>query len=192
MKDEIDINHIDRVLDGDIQAFEELYENTIQDVYKTIHFLVDEKNDVDDIVQETYIQVYNNLTKFDRTKTFKPWVTGIAIKQLHTYRRKKWMMLKVIHKAVQHQARYEFDTASEIIEKINNEKLLELINQLPYKLKQIVILHYLNELSQEEVAQVLCIPLGTVKSRIGASLKKLRQKGYDHKILFKGGMFNEL
>ncbi|MRU04757.1 sigma-70 family RNA polymerase sigma factor, partial [Bacillus anthracis] len=48
--------------------------------------------------------------------------------------------------------------------------------KLPYKLKQVIILRYLHDYSQEEVAQILHIPIGTVKSRIHAALKKLRQK----------------
>lgn len=50
------------------------------------------------------------------------------------------------------------------------------MERLPYKLKQVVILHYLNEYNQEEIADALGIPLGTVKSRIHAALKKLRSK----------------
>ncbi|MEJ9371380.1 sigma-70 family RNA polymerase sigma factor, partial [Schinkia azotoformans] len=48
--------------------------------------------------------------------------------------------------------------------------------ELPYKLKQVIILRYLNDYSQEEVAKILEIPIGTVKSRINAALKKLREK----------------
>jgi RNA polymerase sigma-70 factor (ECF subfamily) len=66
---------------------------------KTIHFLLDEKTNVDDVVQETYLQVFNNLSKFDRNRTFKPWITGIAIKQVHAYRRKKWMILIIVNKS---------------------------------------------------------------------------------------------
>lgn len=47
-----------------------------------------------------------------------------------------------------------------------------------------IILHYLNEYSQEEVAEILNIPIGTVKSRISAALKKLRQKGLGGKYFF--------
>ncbi|MNI95983.1 ECF RNA polymerase sigma factor SigW [compost metagenome] len=50
------------------------------------------------------------------------------------------------------------------------------MNRLPFKLKQVIILHYLQEYSQEEIAAILEIPLGTVKSRIHAALQKLRQK----------------
>ncbi len=66
--------------------------------------------------------------------------------------------------------------SNDVVSKISNQKLIELIHKLPYKLKQVIILRYLHDYSQEEVAQILHIPIGTVKSRIHAALKKLRQK----------------
>jgi RNA polymerase sigma-70 factor, ECF subfamily len=187
MEDENDIDYlIGLVLSGNKQAFGELYDRTIQEVYKTIHFLLDEKADVDDVVQETYIQVFKNLSKFDRKRNFKPWITGIAIKQIHAYRRKRWMLLRVINKVGLYEKSEVIDITNEMIEKIANEKIAELVNHLPFKLKQVVILHYLNEHSQEDVAAILNIPIGTVKSRIHASLKKLRQVGTDQHIFFKG------
>lgn len=185
MEDELEMNQlIDKILSGNKEMFGELYEKTIKDVYKTIHFLLEEKTNVDDVVQETYLQVYKYLSKFDRNRTFKPWITGIAIKQIHTYRRKRWMLLRIIKKARVNVQVPVMDTTNKIIDKISNDKLVDLVNQLPYKLKVVVILHYLNEHSQEDVAKILDIPLGTVKSRINASLKKLRQKGNDHNIFF--------
>ncbi|WP_078552857.1 sigma-70 family RNA polymerase sigma factor [Bacillus alkalicellulosilyticus] len=175
MEESQHLNHlITQTLSRNKQAFGELYERTIQDVYTTIHFLVDEKADVDDIVQETYMQVYKNLAKFDQTRAFKPWITGIAIKQIHSYRRKKWLRLRVIKKVeVSNCVMQKTDSISE---HISNKEIAEDVNHLPYKLKQVIILHYLNDLSQEEVAKVLNIPVGTVKSRIHGGLVKLRQK----------------
>ena len=176
---------IDRILSGEKCAFAELYDRTIQEIYRTVHFLLDEKVDVDDVVQETYIQIYRNLEKYDRKRAFKPWITGIAIKQIHTYRRKKWMTFRIMKKAEQFEEYIVWDTASGIIDKLSHEKLAALVNDLPFKLKQAVILHYFNELTQEETAAILNIPLGTVKSRIHAALKRLRKKGNDGNLFFK-------
>ncbi|OIJ19211.1 RNA polymerase subunit sigma [Anaerobacillus alkalidiazotrophicus] len=185
MEEANDINQlIELVLSKNQQAFGELYERTIHDVYRTVHFLLDEKTNVDDIVQETYIQVYKNLKKFDKTKPFKPWITGIAIKQIHSYRRKSWMGLRILKKFERTEPRNVIDQTDDLIDKISNKEIYELVNLIPYKLKQVIILHYLNEYSQEEVSEILNIPLGTVKSRINAALTKLRQKGHSNQNLF--------
>ncbi|MGH0830100.1 RNA polymerase subunit sigma [Bacillus wiedmannii] len=177
MKDEtLYTNLIQLTLSGNKEAYGELYDKTIQEVYKTAHFLIGDKTDVDDVVQEIYIQLYESLRKYDSEKPFRPWLIGLAIKQIHSYRRKRWMRLRIIKKAEEQRKPVQIDFSNDIVSKISNKKLIELIHKLPYKLKQVIMLRYLHDYSQEEVAHILHIPIGTVKSRIHAALKKLRQK----------------
>lgn len=163
-------------LSGNKEAYSELYDKTIQEVYKTAHFLIEDKTDVDDIVQEIYIQLYESLRKNDIEKPFRPWLIGLAIKQIHSYRRKRWMRLRIVKKAEEQRKPIQIDFSNDVVSKISNQKLIELIHKLPYKLKQVIILRYLHDYTQEEVAHILHIPIGTVRSRIHAALKKLRQK----------------
>ncbi|MBJ8105104.1 MULTISPECIES: sigma-70 family RNA polymerase sigma factor [Bacillus cereus group] len=177
MKDEtVYTDLIQLTLSGNKEAYSELYDKTIQEIYKTAHFLIEDKADVDDVVQEIYIQLYESLRKYDSKKPFRPWLIGLAIKQIHSYRRKRWMRLRIVKKAEEQRKPVQIDFSSDVVSKISNQKLIELIHKLPYKLKQVIILRYLHDYSQEEVAQILHIPIGTVKSRIHAALKKLRQK----------------
>lgn len=136
MEDVKDINQlIEYILSRNKQAFGDLYEKTIQDVYTTIHFLLEEKTDVDDIVQETYFQVYKNLNKFDKSKALKPWIIGIAIKQVRTYRRKKWMRFRVLKKVEGTSQLTVMDNTDELIDKISDQKFSALVNDLPFKLR---------------------------------------------------------
>ena len=70
-----------------------------------------------------------------------------------------------------------------MVDKISNLSLLASVERLPYKLKQVIVLRYLNEYTQEEISAILRIPLGTVKSRIHAALQKLRQKRVNNMII---------
>ncbi|MGG3799585.1 sigma-70 family RNA polymerase sigma factor [Metabacillus fastidiosus] len=176
---------IQLTLSGRKEAYGELYEKTIRDVYKSVHFLIEKKTDVDDVVQDIYIQAYQSLSRFDRSKSFRPWLMGIAVRQIRNYRRKTWTHLRILKKAEGHKQVIEFDFSNDVVDKLSNHELISLIDSLPYKLKQVVILRYLNEHSQEEVASILDIPVGTVKSRINAALKKLRQKGQDNNIFLR-------
>lgn len=163
-------------LAGSREAYSELYEITVQDVYKTVHFLVGEPFDVDDVVQEIYIQVYRSLGQFDVSRPFRPWLMGLVMRQIHAYRRKRWTHLRITKRAEGYEPSMDHDFSHDVVDKLSNCSLLASVEHLPYKLKQVVILHYFNEYSQEEVANILSIPLGTVKSRIHAALQKLRRK----------------
>lgn len=193
MKDYYDYNQlIQRILTGNREAYSEIFERTNAEVYKTVHFLIDDKSDVEDVVQEIYIQVYKSLNKFDTDRFFQPWLMGFVIKQIHAYRRKKWMHLRITKKAEQYQQGAELDFANDLVDKLSNADLVKLVENLSYKLKQVVILHYFNEYSQEDISEILDIPIGTVKSRINAALNKLRQKKRVKNIFArKVGVFHE-
>lgn len=108
MKDEtVYMDLIQLTLSGNKEAYSELYDTTIQEVYKTAHFLIDDKTDVDDVVQEIYIQLYESLRKYDSEKPFRPWLIGLAIKQIHSYRRKRWMRLRIIKKQKSKENQYK-------------------------------------------------------------------------------------
>lgn len=184
MEQQMDFNQIIKlILSGNQQAYGELYDRTIQDVYKPVHFLIEEKADVDDLVQDIYIQVFKSLKVYKSDRSFKPWLMGIVMKEIQAYRRKRWMRFRIVKKASEYESGTVIDFSNDIVDKITNQQLINLVNELPYKLKQVIILRYLNEYSQEEVAKILEIPLGTVKSRIHAALKKLRVKGQDNNLL---------
>lgn len=87
------------MLTGNKQAYGDIYELTIQDVFKTVHFLLEDKSDVDDLVQDIYIQVFKSIRKYDSDRQFKPWLMGFVVKQVKAYRRKIWMRYRIVKKA---------------------------------------------------------------------------------------------
>ncbi|OAB45477.1 sigma-70 family RNA polymerase sigma factor [Paenibacillus glacialis] len=139
-------------LAGSREAYSELYEITIQDVYKTVHFLIGDPSDVDDVVQEIYIQVHRSLPQFDINRPFPPWLMGLVMRQILAYRRKRWTHLRITKKAEEYEQTMTYDFSHHVVDKLSNHSLLSSVEHLPYKLKHVVILHYLSEYSQEEVA----------------------------------------
>lgn len=119
---------IQLTLSGRQEAYGELYEKTIQDVYKTVHFLIEEKTDVDDVVQDIYFQVYQALRQFDRARPFRPWLMGIVVRQIRSYRRKTWTRFRILKKAEEHKVEKlpkelqgEFQQAKDFIDYVNNK-----------------------------------------------------------------------
>ncbi|MET3549430.1 RNA polymerase sigma-70 factor (ECF subfamily) [Paenibacillus favisporus] len=167
---------VELTLAGSRDAFGELYEATIKDIYKTVYFLVKEQSDAEDVIQEIYIQVYRSLEKFDANRPFRPWLMGIVMRQIQAHRRKRWTHVRVIKRVEQIEQAVVYDFSNEVVNKVSNRSLLACVDRLPFKLKIVIILHYLNDYTQEEIASILEIPLGTVKSRIHAALQKIRKK----------------
>ncbi|MEC1769252.1 sigma factor [Schinkia azotoformans] len=129
---------IQLILSGHQQAYSELYEMTIQDVYKNVHFLIEEKADVDDIVQDIYVQLFKSLRKYDGNRLFKPWLMGIAIKQIQAYRRKRWMKFRIARKVEEFEQVLVLDFSNEIIDKISNQLVVKLVEELRLSIKVVV------------------------------------------------------
>lgn len=161
---------------GHEEAYGELYEKTVTGVYQTVRFLIKDKSEAEDVVQEIYIQAYRSLARYDAERAFRPWLMGVTMRQVQNYRRKRLMQFRFGKRIEKSDVGLEYDFSTDLVNKLANRPLLEQVRRLPYKLQQVVTLHYLNEYTQEEIAGILAIPLGTVKSRIHAALAKLRQK----------------
>ena len=164
---------IQQVVAGDQLASGEFYELTKTHVYKTIYFLYEYKDEIDDITQEVYYQLFKSLKNYDHNKPFKPWLTAIVIKLVSNARRKRWRFKRMIEKI------FNFHTPvqEQVVDIIQNEaydNIIKVVDQLSPKLKEVILLKYVHELSQEEIGQILEIPIGTVKSRINSALGKLR------------------
>ncbi|MFL1676220.1 sigma factor [Paenibacillus dendritiformis] len=78
------------VLAGNLHAFEEIYKQTIDQVYRTLYFLTDNTRELDDIVQEIYVELFRSLSAFDPSRSFPAWLYGITIRQHQAHRRKRW------------------------------------------------------------------------------------------------------
>lgn len=91
----VEINRrIEQVLGGNLEAFSNIYNAIIDMVYRTLFLLTENKNDVDDLVQDVYVELFRSLRNFDGTRPFQPWLYGITIRQHQAYKRKKWRQFR--------------------------------------------------------------------------------------------------
>lgn len=169
------VHLVKRTLEGDAEAYTDLYEQTAKELYKIIRFLLRNAEDAKDVTQETYLQAYRSLHRFDQSREFRPWLTGIALRQVNAHRRRRVLQWKKAATAACQEKVREEDFAGALVDRLSDGGWAARIDELPYKLRQVVLLRYLNDFSQEEVAEILGIPVGTVKSRIHSALERLRK-----------------
>ncbi len=164
-----------RMMKEDQAAFEKVYETTKDHVYRTVYFLAKNKQDVGDMMSEVYIELFRSLSKYDFKQPFRSWLNGLVIRQVHNWHRKVWRKLRLFHRAKQLELTPEYSRNDEnILQAELQDEIQSLIDQLSYKLKVVIVLRYNQEYSFEEIATILNIPLGTVKSRHHLAIQKLR------------------
>jgi len=159
---------VDRCLAGDARAFDELINCYKRQVFALIFRLVRNQTDAEDIAQETFIKAYRNLSSYDPTHPFITWLFKIAHNSAIDFLRARKPESLSIHDE-ENPLDIE-DTQLSLEEKIEASSQQELIEQvlgtLPPLYREILVLRHQQELSYEEIAESLDIPVGTVKIRL--------------------------
>jgi len=135
-----------------------------------------------DIVQEVFIKVYQNIKSFDTKRSFSPWIYRIAHNSFANYLRnagKEPVVALDLDVFLEYHV-YD-DPAIEQKEKEEIGVLLEkgLLN-LPLKYKEVLVLHYFEDLSYQEIADILHVPIGTVGIRLRRAREALKVHLQNH------------
>jgi len=125
--------------------------------------------DVEDLYQETWLRVVRHATRFDRTKRFSTWLFQIAVNLCRDWhRRAPPEPIDVLPDTPSRDESARVDAA------IDAQRLLA---RLPEPQREVVILRYYHDLTEEETARILDCPKGTVKSRLHHALAQLATLG---------------
>ncbi|WP_027631502.1 sigma-70 family RNA polymerase sigma factor [Clostridium hydrogeniformans] len=154
-------------IEGDEEAFLSLINNRKEQLYRTAFAYVKNKEDALDIIQDTVYKAYISINTLKEPKYFNTWLTRILINNAISLMKKKNNVVYLKEEVLNNIP---------ITEKNMEEKLdlLYSIDKLEEKLKRVIILKYFNDLTIKEVAMVLEIPEGTVKTYLNKGLSKLR------------------
>ena len=174
-------------LDGRPGAFQHLYDRYRN---RLVHFIIRKTGDADraqDLVQEAFIRVTRHLHRFDTTKKFSTWVYTIAGNLAKTELRKKkrrqtssLSTLGLDDKDYEIPS-FELETGEYIQGEYTEKKIQEAIKSLPLHFRTVIILRDIQELSYEEISNIVSVPLGTVKSRINRARLQLQEALKDYK-----------
>ncbi|MHA7965072.1 sigma-70 family RNA polymerase sigma factor [Paenibacillus sp. CAU 1782] len=163
---------------GDRDAFREVYARIHLHVYRTVYFFINDKNEVEDVVNEVYAALFKALPGYDVDKPFKAWLNGIIIRQTSNWKRRLWRGMKLSIKNrmfFSSETQPRFLPEEGLFREESQQEILAFVDRLSNKLREVIVLRYYHESSFEEIAALLRIPVGTVKSRHHAAIRKLRR-----------------
>jgi RNA polymerase sigma-70 factor, ECF subfamily len=176
-----DCKLIDIFLAGEEPAFSELVKKYLKPVYNFIFRLVYDRDSAEDLTQETFLKAWKNMKRFDPDKSFKTWLFTIAKNTAFDYLKKK----KEIpfsnftdeegENWLENIADENF-LPDELLELKNiSEELDAILEKLPWHYRAILILHYKEDFSLHEIAEILDEPYNTIKSRRQRGLAILKK-----------------
>ena len=167
-------------------AYEELIERYEQQLYGMIYRLLGNSTDAADVVQEVFLKVFRTIGSFREQSSLRTWIYRIAVNEAHNHRRwfarhcNREVSMEVERADRQNPleiaadpGRSPFDQALDGENRMLIERALTRINPV---FRTAVVLRDIQNLSYEEIAEILQVSLGTVKSRILRGREALRRE----------------
>ncbi len=176
---------VERASLGDERAFADLVREFQRGVWRFILMWVHNASDAEELTQETFIVAWRSLPHFRGESAFSTWLLGIAlnIARNHHNRSPSRREVELPDEGGLDALLPQDDDPSDLLER--KEVLMALsraISELPDELRAVVILVRLEELSLEETAATLRVPLGTVKSRLSRARERLTRDVAAHQL----------
>ena len=136
-----------------------------------VKFKVSEREDAQDILQETWLTAYLHFSELRDPTRVKPWLLSIARSRMNDYFRAKARKLEIPLEELE-----ETISTGGLLSHEEKHIVHDVLERLRDHEKQILYLYYFKDLPQEEIARRLQVPLGTVKSRLHYAKEKFRKE----------------
>lgn len=185
MRDQREQEWIARAKAGDMQAFEALILQHEKIVYNVALRMMNHSEDARDISQEVFLKAYKSIGQFDERAMFSTWLyritTNTCIDELRRRKGKQSYSLEEELESeegsMQRQIADEGETPEESLLRAERaDELQKALAQLTEEHRLAVILRDIRGLSYEEIAEIMDLPMGTVKSRISRARNQLKQE----------------
>jgi RNA polymerase sigma-70 factor (ECF subfamily) len=164
---------------GDVSAFETLYRQYEKLVFRTAFLIMGSRQAAEDVLQEVFVSVWKSRHTYDPNRgKLSTWLHRITVNQCSKEKVGKMpATVSLEEKEIDLPETGHQSQPEEIsIAKVEYDRLLKAMNALDTKHRSVLILRYFNDLSYQEIAEALEIPLGTVKSRLNKSLRYLKEQ----------------
>lgn len=172
-----------RHVQGDRPAFEELVRRYTDELHRFLARFLGQRAWVEDAIQETFLQVHVSAATFDATRRVKPWLFTIAANKardlLRTRTRRREVSLdqpagpemsEDSACVIEQLAVDESLAIDDLAELEEAERVRRVVMSLPEHYREVLILGYYHQFPYRDIAEILSVPIGTVKSRLHAAV----------------------
>ena len=161
---------------GDPDAFASLFEANSAKVYSiALRYSGDEAVAMD-IAQDTFLKLLSHIRQFRADSTFDTWLYRLVVNSCFDYQRRKRKSIPVLDGILDAVCAVHDTVLNQLLRQERSEAVHEVIAKLPPDQRIVVILRYMEELSYDQIADVVGCSIGTVASRLNRAHKVLERR----------------
>jgi len=169
---------------GEEAAFREIVTRYKNPLYAFLRHFLNRRDLIEDVFQETFLQLFTSRDSFDTNRPLRPWLFTIAANKAKDALRKLQKTSAIPVGVIADSQGMSFDDVLNILtsnqaipyEYVERDEtalhVRQIITDMPENLREILILAYFNKFSYKQMSQILSIPIGTVKSRLHAAVAR--------------------
>ena len=165
---------------GDVQAFDGIYSLCYQPIYYLIYKMVRDKHEAEDLTQEVFLQIFHRIEDLTDPKSFKCWSNRIAYHSTLDYitsvrftSTKGVPLEEILESELRADAMSAGGMSIEQLEQ--RHTIMTAADQLSWPLRATLLLKFFSELRERDIAEIMDVPVGTVKSRLAEAKKKMKK-----------------
>lgn len=170
----VDLTIVHRAIGGDQRAFKDLFDKYEQPLYFHILKIVRDREIIEDMLQEIFLKAFDNISSYNPDYAFSTWLYRITTNHSIDYLRKKRLKTMSLDEQIQTKdgtmSIEVADESSHTDDKVIRDQRARILNDaldsLPDKYREIIRMRHMDELSYQEISELLDLPLGTVKAHI--------------------------
>lgn len=171
---------------GDQKAFEELFRLFQGTVYNTALQLLGNPEDAEDVTQDAFLRAWEQLPQLTAPEAFRNWLLTITVNLCRSHFRKASPPTESLDAPLEGDDAEEEPTREIADEGVDAETIVlqretarlvrRAVAELPLAFREVIVLHYFEGLELADIAKILRVPIGTVKSRLARAREQLRRK----------------
>lgn len=165
------------MLDEREQIIDQLMREYSDDILHLVYTYVKNRTIAEDLAQEIFIKCYEKLNQFNQQSTIKTWLYRIASNHCKDYLR-SWHYRKITlsNKVFDHIPSKSKQVEEKVIKHSEESSLTNAVMNLPLKYREVVFLHYYEELSLKEISKITSVNINTLKTRLKRAKELLKDK----------------
>ncbi len=175
-----DMQLVEQTLGGEPDAFGVLVRRWERPIYSLAYRMIGSDEDARDVCQETFISAFRNLKSFRGESKFSSWLYRIAINCCHSRQRKQPQPDVSIDEQIEEYGLEPMDSRESVDDRLYRDQRAQLVRRalaaLPHDMRQVIVMKEYEGLKFHEIAEVLGIPVSTVKTRLYTGLTYMRKR----------------
>ncbi len=165
-----------RLQGGDLEALGTLFDRHHEAVFRTALAITADEEMAADLAQEVFLRLHRYAGRVDVERPLRPWLYRVTVNLAYSWlkrRQRLWRLVKVLAERL--VGEWRLTPHAQVERREEWEQVRRAISRLPLPQRVVIVLHYLNELPVHEIAAILEVPEGTVKSRLHYGRRALRK-----------------